>query len=169
MACNKNKLYKTLDYWSRDRLNFDFLKKGLSTVYPSYFVYDCSRKLFLMLHSINWPHVIFWLHLLLEILHSMCNAIVCFPGCDVVNFENNLIFLIKEIPKSQNKNVNILRMKSDFDMTNEAIFIIFKGLSVVKNCLRHESAPFKFIFIYQNQCYMQLYIYIKIMQIRKCT
>ena len=99
----------------------------------------------------------------------MCNAIVCFPGCDVVNFENNPIFLIKEIPKSQNKNVNILRMKSDFDMTNEAIFIIFKGLSVVKNCLRNESAPFKFIFIYQNQCYMQLYIYIKIMQIRKCT
>ena len=27
MAYNKNKFYKTLDYWSRDILNFDFLEK----------------------------------------------------------------------------------------------------------------------------------------------
>ena len=39
-------------------------------------------------------------------------------GCDVINFENNLIFLIKLFfsawPKSQDKNVNILRMKRAF-------------------------------------------------------
>ena len=29
LACNKNKLYKTLDYWSRDMLNFNFSGKGL--------------------------------------------------------------------------------------------------------------------------------------------
>ena len=30
-----------------------------------------------------------------EILGNICIAIICFPGCDVVNFEINLIFLIK--------------------------------------------------------------------------
>ena len=34
------------------------------------------------------------LSLLLEMLGSLCIAIVCFPGCDVINFEINLIFLI---------------------------------------------------------------------------
>ena len=29
----------------------------------------------------------FWLHLLCEILGNMCIAIVCEPGCDVMNFE----------------------------------------------------------------------------------
>ena len=33
--------------------------------------------------------------LLLEILDSMCIIIVCFPGCDVINFKTNLSFLIK--------------------------------------------------------------------------
>ena len=36
-----------------------------------------------------------WLPLLYEILGDMCIAIVCKPGCDVRNFEVNLIFLIK--------------------------------------------------------------------------
>ena len=53
LAYNKNKLYKTLDYWSRDMLNFNFSEKGLELVSPSYFVYDFSRKMFLMLHSVN--------------------------------------------------------------------------------------------------------------------
>ena len=30
-----------------------------------------------------------------EILGNMCIAMVCKPGCDVMNFEVNLIFLIK--------------------------------------------------------------------------
>ena len=33
----------------------------------------------------------------LEILGNTCIAIVCFPGCEVINFENNLIFLIKSL------------------------------------------------------------------------
>ena len=36
-----------------DFLNFDFLKKGLGLVSPIYFVYDFSRKIFLMLYSVN--------------------------------------------------------------------------------------------------------------------
>ena len=50
---NKNKPYKTFDYSSRDMLNFDFSERGLGIVSPSHFVYDFSRKIFLMLHSIN--------------------------------------------------------------------------------------------------------------------
>ena len=42
----QNKIYKTLEYWSRDTLNFDFLEKGLGLVSLQHFVYDFSRKCF---------------------------------------------------------------------------------------------------------------------------
>ena len=77
LTCNKNKLFKTFLYWSRDMLNFDFLDKGLGIVSPAHFVYDFSTKIFLMLYSINRPNFIVWLPLLLEILGNMCIAIVC--------------------------------------------------------------------------------------------
>ena len=48
-----------------------------------------------MLDSINWPNFIVWLPLRLEILGNMCNVIICFPVCDVVNFDINLNFLSK--------------------------------------------------------------------------
>ena len=76
-------------------LNFDFLGKGLGRVSPAHFMYDFSTKMFFMLYSINWPNLIAWLPLLLEILGNMWIAIVCYPGCDVINFETNLIFLIE--------------------------------------------------------------------------
>ena len=92
---NKSQLYKTLDYWFRDMLNFDFLGKILEIVHPSYFVHEFSRKMVLMLYSINWPNFIVWLPLLLEIFGNMCIAIVSSPVCVFINFEINLIFLIK--------------------------------------------------------------------------
>ena len=95
LACNWNKLFKILHYWSRDMLSFDFLDKGLGIAFPAYFVYDFSTKMFLMLYSINWPNFIAWLPLLLEILDNMCIAVVCYPGCDIMDFEINLIFLIE--------------------------------------------------------------------------
>ena len=76
-------------------LNFDFLDKGLGIVSPAHFVHDFSTQMFLMLYSINWPNSIAWLSLLLEILVNMCIAFFCYPGCDVLNFEINLIFLIE--------------------------------------------------------------------------
>ena len=36
-----------------------------------------------------------WLPLLCEILGNMFIVIVCWPGWDVINFEINLVFLIK--------------------------------------------------------------------------
>ena len=75
--------------------NFDFLEKDVGIVTSPYFAYDFSRKMFLLLFSINWPNCIVWLHLLLEILGNMCIAIVYFAGCDAISFEINLIFLIR--------------------------------------------------------------------------
>ena len=94
LASNKT-IHKTLEYWSRDMLNFGFLEKGLGIVSLLHFVYNFSRKLFLMLYSINWPNVIAWLPFLLEILGNMCIAIVCKPDCGVIDFKFSLIFLIK--------------------------------------------------------------------------
>ena len=91
-AYNKSKLYETLGYGSRDILNF--LGKGLAIVSPLHFVYDFSRKMFLMLYSINWPNFIIWLLLLLETLANMCIII----ACDVLTsqfFEISLMFLTK--------------------------------------------------------------------------
>ena len=72
-------------------LNFNFPEKDLGLVSPSHFVYDFSRKIFLMLHSIIRPNFFVWLPLLLQILGNMCITIVCQPGCDVIKFENNLL------------------------------------------------------------------------------
>ena len=74
---------------------FDFLDKVLGIVSPAHFVYDFSTKMFVMFYSINSPNFTAWLPLLLEILGNTCIAIVCSPGCDVMDFEIKLIFLIE--------------------------------------------------------------------------
>ena len=76
-------------------LNVDFLEKYLGIVSFPHFVFNFSRKMFLMLYSINWSNFIVWFLLPFDILDNMCIAITCFPGCDVISFEINLIFLIK--------------------------------------------------------------------------
>ena len=65
-------------------LNFDFLRKDLGIFSPPHFVYNFSKRMFLMLYSINLPHFIVRLHLLLEILGNMCIVIACFPSCDLI-------------------------------------------------------------------------------------
>ena len=91
-TCHKNKLCETSNYWSR---NIDFLKKTLGLVSPPYFVHNFWREIFLMLYSINWPNFVVWLSLLLQISGNMCTVIVCYPVCNVINFEINLSFLIE--------------------------------------------------------------------------
>ena len=78
---------QTLDYWSRNMLNFDFLEKDVAIVSTPYFVHDFSRKMVLIWYSIDWPNFIVWLPLLLEILGNICVAIACFTSCDVKDFE----------------------------------------------------------------------------------
>ena len=92
--------------------------------------------MFFLLYSINLANFIAWLFLLLEMLGNICIAIVFYPGCDVLDFDlsNQTIFSTK--PKSEDKNLNILTNKRAFKVKRKAFFIIFKGLSVIKNCLR---------------------------------
>ena len=43
----------TLDYLTRDMLKLDFIEKGLGIVSLPHFVHDFSRKMLIVLHSIN--------------------------------------------------------------------------------------------------------------------
>ena len=84
---NKHKLCKTFDYWSRHMLNF--LEKSLGIVFQPHFVYDFSRKMFLIFYKLakshclitftswdNWLNLIVWLPLLPEILANVsCNCL----------------------------------------------------------------------------------------------
>ena len=74
-----------------------FLEKqiGLELVSLRNFLNDFFKKNILLLCSFTWPKFIVWLSLLFEILGNMWIAIVCSSGCDVMNFEINLVFLIK--------------------------------------------------------------------------
>ena len=70
-----------------------------------------------MLYSVNWSNFIAWLPLLRAILSNMCITIVCKPGCDIINFEINLIFPIKLFCYMKKKS----RQKSEY-LDNEKSF-----------------------------------------------
>ena len=119
LVYNRNKLFETLHYWSRNILNFEFLDKGLGMVSPVHFAHNFSRKMFCMLYSTNWPNLIVWFPLLLDILDNISNQAV---------FIHAQKFKTKtEISWEWNE---LLRWNK------KTFFIIFKGLSVVKNCPR---------------------------------
>ena len=74
----------------------------------------------------------------------MCIIIVFFLACDVIIFEINFIFLIKPffyMTEKSRKKLEYLENKKSFQGEIKAFFIIFKGFSVAKNCLRPYSAP----------------------------
>ena len=85
---------------------FCFSRKESGNSFFTKFCERLSKKMFLMLYSINWPNFIFWLPLFFEILGNKCIAIICYPGCDIINFEINLIFLIKAVFLNKQK-INI--------------------------------------------------------------
>ena len=69
-------------------LKFFFLEKFLRNILCMIFQEKCFSCYILLTGQVS-------LSLLLETLGNMCIAIVCFPSRDVINFEINLIFLIK--------------------------------------------------------------------------
>ena len=143
MAYNKNNLYKTLDYCSIDMLKSDFLENDLEIVSLPHFVYDFSRKMFLMLYSTNWPNFINWLPLLLEMLGNMCITIVYFPDCGVINFEINLFFLIQSFfyfTKKSRQKFKIFRPKRAFKLKWKAFFTVFY---LTFSCQKPESTSLK--------------------------
>ena len=76
--------------WFRDMLNYYFLLKDLRQASPQHFVYNYLRKIFFILYSINRSNFIASLLLFTVILGNMCIIIICFPVCNVINFEITL-------------------------------------------------------------------------------
>ena len=112
LVYNRNKLFKTLHYWPRNMLNFEFLDRVLGMVSPVHFVYDFSRKMFLMLYSINWSDFMVFLRYW-------------------------AIFLIKPFLYMHKNSRQISWEWNELLRWNKkTCFIIFKGLSVVKICPR---------------------------------
>ena len=76
-------------------LNFDFIEKGLRILSPPHFVYDFSRKCFssyiILTDQISLSDCLYFL----RCWGNICIVTDYFPGCDIINFETNIIFLIK--------------------------------------------------------------------------
>ena len=73
----------------------------------------------------------------------MCNAGVCLPSCDAINFEINVMFLIKPFLYMTNmlrSKLKYLEKEKSFCGETKTFFIIFKALAFLKNCLRSQSA-----------------------------
>ena len=110
---------------------FDFLERGQAIVPTPHLLYEFSRKMFLMLYSINWLNVAVPLPSFLEIFDKYI-SITCLPGCDVSIFEINLILLVKPF-FYMTKNLNILRTKRGFKTWNKKYFSSFlKGFQLPK-------------------------------------
>ena len=137
LGCNKNELYKTLDYWyywSGDMLNFDFSEKGLEIVSPPHFVYDFSTK--------NVSHVIFD-HF------TKFNYLIAFTSWDIRQYVycnclltrlwhhkfqnwpdifNQAVFL----PKSQDKILNIWEQKELLRWNKKHFSLLLKTFQLPK-------------------------------------
>ena len=87
-----------------------------------------------MLHSINWPNFIGWLSLLREILDNIYILYFLLIRLRRHEFWNQHYLSSQAAfstwPKSQDKNVNILRTKRAFKIKQQAFFITFKKLSL---------------------------------------
>ena len=127
-------LYETWDCWSRDMLNFKFLKESLWLVSSPHFVHDFSGKISLMLNYINFSTFIILLPLLLEISSNMCITIVCYPNCDVIDFEICLTLFIKpffHITKNSAQKFKYVKNKKGFQTETKNIFNCFNSLYVI--------------------------------------
>ena len=92
----------------------------------------------------------------------MGTVINCFLDCDVMNFKINLFFLIEPFYKTRKSRQKFEYLENEyleFLRLNKTIFIMFKGLSVPKSCLRPEIAPIlafnKIVNIQRNTVYFK--------------
>ena len=101
---------------------FWYFRKGCGNSFST------TRKIFFMLYFINWTNLITWLPLHMEILGNMCMTRICFPECDVINFEINLIFLITPffyMTKKWRQNFKYLEKEKSFQGEIKSIFHYF--------------------------------------------
>ena len=84
------------DHWLLLHIKlFQKTRWSLELVSLPHFLHDFWTKIFFTLYSISSPNYMIWLRLLLGMLGNMYIVIVYFVGCDVINFEINLTFVIK--------------------------------------------------------------------------
>ena len=122
-----------------------FRKESENSFSNTYCVLDFSRKMFsCYILLIDQTSLSGYLYLLRYGQYVYCNGL--FPRLwrhkfwhFTLSFQPNHFFTW---PKSQDKNLNILRTKRDFKVKQKAFFITFKTLSVAKNCPRLGSAPY---------------------------
>ena len=120
---------ETLDSWSRDMLNFYLLEKGLRLFSPPHFVYGFSRNFFLMLCSINWPNLIVWLPLLLEIFGKYVLPLFVSQVVTSTTLKLTLSFkssCFSNWPKSQDKNLDVLKIKRAYKVKQKRLFFNFQ-------------------------------------------
>ena len=92
-------------------------KRGLKLVSLPHVMDDYWREIFFTLYFINWSNFIVWLPLPLEILSNMFIIIICFPVCDVINFEINRSFFINLLfykTKKSGQKCRYLKNKKSF-------------------------------------------------------
>ena len=135
-------------------LNFNFLRKGLGIV-SQQILCMIFQKMLLMLYSINWPNVIIWLSLLLEILSNMWIAIDCWPGCDIIDFEISPIFITKPflyITKKSRQKFKYLEKEKSFKGEIKSIFYHFWKASSCQKLFQTCKYPFKMQFPEELKC-----------------
>ena len=80
-----------------------------------------------------------------DCISLLCIVIICWPVCDIINFETNHSFFIKaslHIAKKSGQKCS----KRAFNVKYKEFFLhIFKAFSVVRNCLRPGSGPLRYI------------------------
>ena len=121
-------------------------KRGLKLASLSHFLHDFWRKLFLTLF-----YLLTKFHCLTAftswVLGNMCIVITCCLVYDVMNFEINHTFLIKPfycITRKSGQKCKYLKNEKSFSHEiKKHFFIIFKVLSIVRNCLRPKRGSLK--------------------------
>ena len=78
-------------------LKIEKSKRCLELVSLPNFPHDFQRKIFHTLYSINSSKFIVWFPFVRKILGNLCIVIVCYPGCDVIDFATNLKNLVKPL------------------------------------------------------------------------
>ena len=121
---------------------FWFFRKGPGNSFPTTFCVWFFKE---NVSYIIWRNSIAGLPLVLEILANISVTNVCFPGCDVINFEINLTFLIKPFlytTKKSGQKFKYFDNEKDFKVKQKAFFIICIIFIIkdAKNCLRPETA-----------------------------
>ena len=102
--------------------------------------------MFLMIYSISWSNFSVWLLLLLELLENMCMIIVSLSGFVVINFEINIIFLIKPfscMTKRSRQKFQCLQNKNNFQSEIKRFFFPFSKGSTCRKFSQTRQCNFK--------------------------